>query len=149
MSTNFPVSANVNCFLFSDKVYVLNWKDCKWFISQSICPDVESKSLSDIDESNTHPLAQTKDVKQNLYFQNGISEDVIYCWWPSFFSLLVNRVEKISERSLVLHGAANFPHNSRRDRRKSWRKDLVGSGVIRTYTVWGGLVRCRLRKAQM
>ena len=63
MSTNFPVSANVNCFLFSDKVYVLNWKDCKWFIAQSICPDVESKSLSDIDESNTHPLAQTKDVK--------------------------------------------------------------------------------------
>lgn len=63
--------------LFSDKVYVLNWKDCKWFIAQSICPDVESKSLSDIDESNTHPLAQTKDVKKNLYFQNGISEDGI------------------------------------------------------------------------
>ena len=36
---------------------------------------MESKSLSDIDESDTHPLAQTKDVKQNLYFQNGISED--------------------------------------------------------------------------
>lgn len=149
MSTNFPVSANINCFLFSDKVYVLNWKDCKWFIAQSICPDVESKSLSDIDESNTHPLAQTKDVKQNLYFKTEFRKMAytadappsFLCWWVEW--------KKISERSLVLQGAASFPHNSRKARRKSWRKDLVGSGVIRTYTVWGGLVKCRLRKAQM